>query len=185
MLQYNAEQLRAIESDIGPLLVLSGAGTGKTKVLTTRLANLIFSNRAKNFQILAVTFTNKAANEMKRRVETLIKKPVEGMYIGTFHSIGLRILRKNASYVNLKNDFTILDTDDQLRLLRQILSYLNLDKKKHNPKNYLYFIDSLKLNGFFKGVFLGTKRILRCHPIKTLGGSSGFDPAPKLKKGRK
>ena len=142
----NDQQRQAVISTEGPLLVLSGAGTGKTRVLTTRLANLIFSNKAKNFQILAVTFTNKAANEMKRRVESLIKKPVEGMYIGTFHSIGLRILRKNASYVNLKNDFTILDTDDQLRLLRQILSYLNLDKKKHNPKNYLYFIDSLKNN---------------------------------------
>ena len=140
----NDQQRQAVLSTEGPLLVLSGAGTGKTKVLTTRLANLIFSNKAKNFQILAVTFTNKAANEMKRRVESLIKKPVEGMYIGTFHSIGLRILRKNANYVNLKNDFTILDTDDQLRLLKQILSYLNLDKKKHNPKNYLYFIDSLK-----------------------------------------
>ena len=140
----NDQQRQAVLSTEGPLLVLSGAGTGKTKVLTTRLANLIFSNKAKNFQILAVTFTNKAANEMKRRVESLIKKPVEGMYIGTFHSIGLRILRKNANYVNLKNDFTILDTDDQVRLLKQILSYLNLDKKKHNPKNYLYFIDSLK-----------------------------------------
>ena len=142
----NDQQRQAVISTEGPLLVLSGAGTGKTRVLTTRLANLIFSNKAKNFQILAVTFTNKAANEMKRRVESLIKKPVEGMYIGTFHSIGLRILRKNANYVNLKNDFTILDTDDQLRLLKQILSYLNLDKKKHNPKNYLYFIDSLKNN---------------------------------------
>ena len=142
----NDQQRQAVLSTEGPLLVLSGAGTGKTKVLTTRLANLIFSNKAKNFQILAVTFTNKAANEMKRRVESLIKKPVEGMYIGTFHSIGLRILRKNSNYVNLKNDFTILDTDDQLRLLKQILSYLNLDKKKHNPKNYLYFIDSLKNN---------------------------------------
>ena len=144
LIGLNNQQREAVVSTDGPLLVLSGAGTGKTKVLTTRLANLIFSKKANMSEILAVTFTNKAANEMKMRVEKLIENPVEGMFIGTFHSIGVRILRKYASYVNLKNDFTILDTDDQLRLIKQVISFLDLDSKKYNPKNYQYFIDNLK-----------------------------------------
>ena len=140
----NKAQREAVLLTDGPLLVLSGAGTGKTKVLTSRLANLIYSNKARLSEVLAVTFTNKAAFEMKSRVSKLLGKPTEGMFIGTFHSIGVRILRKNASLINLKNDFTILDTDDQLRLVKQIISYLNLDKKLYNPKNYLYFIEQLK-----------------------------------------
>ena len=102
-----------------------------------------------------MTFTNKAALEMKQRVEKILNIPVEGMFIGTFHSIGVRFLRKHSDLINLKNDFTILDTDDQLRLLKQILSYLNLDKKKHNPKNYLYFIDLFTGKGFASS-FSGT-----------------------------
>ena len=141
----NEEQKQAVLHEDGPLLVLSGAGTGKTKVLTTRLANLIFTRNARANEIFAVTFTNKAAFEMKMRVENLIKKPVEGMYIGTFHSIGVRLLRKHAELCSLKSDFTILDTDDQLRLIKQVLSLLDLDSKKYIPKNYLYFIDSLKI----------------------------------------
>ena len=121
----NEDQRKAVLTSEGPLLVLSGAGTGKTKVLTSRLANLIFTGKAFSSQIFAVTFTNKAAFEMKIRVEKLIKKPVEGMFIGTFHSIGARILRKNAELLSLKSDFTILDTDDQKRLIKQIISFLN------------------------------------------------------------
>ena len=135
----NKEQKQAVLYLDGPLLVLSGAGTGKTKVLTTRLANLIFSRKAKTSEIFAVTFTNKAALEMKLRVEKLIKRPIEGMFIGTFHSIGVRLLRKHAELLSLKSDFTILDTDDQLRLLKQVIKLLDLDTKKFVPKNYLYF----------------------------------------------
>ena len=145
----NDDQLNAVTTTEGPLLVLSGAGTGKTKVLTSRLAHLIFSRKAKINQILAVTFTNKAAFEMKMRVEKLIKSPVEGMYIGTFHSIGAKILRKHAELVNLKRDFTILDVEDQIRLIKQVISYLNLDKKKFIAKNYQYYIDSLKNSGLY------------------------------------
>ena len=143
----NKEQKEAVLNTEGPLLVLSGAGTGKTKVLTTRLANLIFSRKAKISQIFAVTFTNKAAFEMKIRVEKLIGHPVEGMFIGTFHSIGARILRKHAGLLSLKSDFTILDTDDQTRLIKQVISMLDLDLKRFVPKNYSYFIDNLKNHG--------------------------------------
>ena len=140
----NDEQNKAVNTLDGPLLVLSGAGTGKTKVLTSRIANLINLRKAKTSEILAVTFTNKAAFEMKLRVEKLLKYPVEGMFIGTFHSIGAKLLRKHSEQVSLKNDFTILDTDDQIRLVKQVLDILNLDKKNFIPKNYLYFIDQLK-----------------------------------------
>ena len=145
----NDQQRLAVNTTEGPLLVLSGAGTGKTKVLTTRLANLIYKRLAKTSEILAVTFTNKAALEMKQRVEKILNVPVEGMYIGTFHSIGVRLLRKHADLINLKSDFTILDTDDQLRLLKQVVSYLDLDPKLYVPKNFLYMIDQVKNLGLF------------------------------------
>ena len=145
----NEQQRIAVSETNGPLLVLSGAGTGKTKVLTTRLANLIYKRLAKTNEILAVTFTNKAALEMKQRVEKILNIPVEGMFIGTFHSIGVRFLRKHSNLVNLKNDFTILDTSDQLRLLKQVISFLNLDEKRYIPKNFLYMIDQAKNLGLF------------------------------------
>ena len=145
----NEQQKIAVSETDGPLLVLSGAGTGKTKVLTTRLANLIYKRLAKTNEILAVTFTNKAALEMKQRVEKILKIPVEGMFIGTFHSIGVRFLRKHSDLINLKNDFTILDTSDQLRLLKQVISFLNLDEKRYVPKNFLYMIDQAKNLGLF------------------------------------
>ena len=145
----NEQQKIAVSETDGPLLVLSGAGTGKTKVLTTRLANLIYKRLAKTNEILAVTFTNKAALEMKQRVEKILNIPVEGMFIGTFHSIGVRFLRKHADLINLKNDFTILDTSDQLRLLKQVISFLNLDEKRYVPKNFLYMIDQAKNLGLF------------------------------------
>ena len=142
--KLNNEQKAAVNNLEGPLLVLSGAGTGKTKVLTTRLANLIFNKKAKISEILSVTFTNKAAFEMKKRVEEILQTPVEGMFIGTFHSIGVKILRKHSEMVGLKSDFTILDKDDQLRLIKQVISAMELDLKIHTPKKYLYMIDQMK-----------------------------------------
>ncbi len=143
----NSQQKNAVLNTEGPLLVLSGAGTGKTKVLTTRLANIIYTRKGGIKDILCVTFTNKAAFEMKMRVEKILKMPVEGMFIGTFHSIGAKFLRRHANLINLKNDFTILDSEDQLRLLKQVINSLDLDTKLHLPKSYLYMIDQLKNQG--------------------------------------
>ena len=143
----NSEQKKAVMNMDGPLLVLSGAGTGKTKVLTTRLANIIHSRKASISNILCVTFTNKAAFEMKSRVEKILKQPVEGMSIGTFHSIGAKFLRKHSSLIDIKNDFTILDTEDQLRLIKQVISFLDLDPKIFVPKSFLYMIDQMKNYG--------------------------------------
>ena len=117
----NPEQRAAVEALEGPVLVLAGAGVGKTRVLTTRIAHLIASGRARAHEILAVTFTNKAAREMRARV-SLFTGAHQGMpWLGTFHSIGVKILRMHAELVGLRPNFTILDTDDQLRLLKQIL----------------------------------------------------------------
>ena len=113
----NPEQREAVETLDGPVLVLAGAGTGKTRVLTTRIGHILATRRAFASQILAVTFTNKAAREMKERVGQLVGGAVEGMpWLGTFHSIGARILRYHAELVGLQPSFTVLDTDDQLRL---------------------------------------------------------------------
>ena len=126
----NPEQRRAVEALDGPVLVLAGAGVGKTRVLTTRIAHLIASGRARPHEILAVTFTNKAAREMRERVEPLTGV-AEGMpWLGTFHSIGAKILRRHAELVGLKPNFTILDTDDQIRLLKQVLQAENIDDKR-------------------------------------------------------
>jgi DNA helicase II / ATP-dependent DNA helicase PcrA len=116
----NEAQRRAAEAVDGPVLVLAGAGTGKTRVLTTRLAHILFSRRAWPSQILAVTFTNKAALEMRERLERMIGESAEGLWLGTFHSVAARLLRRHAEVVGLKPNFTILDTDDQLRLVKQI-----------------------------------------------------------------
>ena len=147
LINLNKQQKEAVLNIEGPLLVLSGAGTGKTKVLTSRLASIIYNRKAKISEIFCVTFTNKAANEMKKRVEQILKHPVEGMYIGTFHSIGLRFLRKHSELIGLKSDFTILDKDDQQRLIKQVLSLMDLDPKIHVPKQYLYMIDQAKNAG--------------------------------------
>ena len=126
----NAAQRAAVQATDGPVLVLAGAGTGKTRVLTTRLAHLLFSAKAGPHEVLAVTFTNKAAREMKARVEAHLNRPVESLWIGTFHSVGARILRTHAETVGLKPNFTILDTDDQVRLLKQLLSAAGIDEKR-------------------------------------------------------
>ncbi len=126
----NEEQRKAVVHDTGPLLVLAGAGTGKTRVLTTRIAHLLITGRARPSQILAVTFTNKAAREMLDRVASLIGGAADGMWLGTFHAIGVRVLRRHAELIGLKSNFTILDTDDQTRLIKQLLQAEGIDDKK-------------------------------------------------------
>ncbi|MCL4675397.1 MAG: ATP-dependent helicase, partial [Pararhodobacter sp.] len=116
----NAAQRDAVEALEGPVLMLAGAGTGKTRALTARIAHLIATGTARPNEILAVTFTNKAAREMKHRIGQQLGDAVEGMpWLGTFHAIGVKFLRRHAELVGLKSNFTILDTDDQLRLLKQ------------------------------------------------------------------
>lgn len=145
----NSEQCLAVETLDGPVLVLAGAGTGKTRVLTTRLAHLINTGRAWPGQVLAVTFTNKAAREMKDRVAALMGHQVEGMpWLGTFHSIGSRILRRHAELVGLDSNFTILDTDDQVRLLKQLITAEGIDEKRWPPRMMAALIDKWKNRGF-------------------------------------
>ena len=146
--KLNEVQKEAVLHDDGPLLVLAGAGTGKTGVLTTRLARILMENMALLGEILSVTFTNKAANEMKSRVGNLIGDMVTGLkWLGTFHSIGAQILRQYPEKVGLKNGFIILDTDDQLRLLKQIIKEENIDDKKWSAKGLLSLIDKWKNKG--------------------------------------
>src|SRR3954469_7508876 len=144
----NAEQREAVETLDGPLLVLAGAGTGKTRVLTTRIAHILATGRARPNEILAVTFTNKAAREMKLRVGTMVGQIVEGMpWLGTFHSIGVKIIRRHAELVGLKPDFTILDVDDQIRLLKQLLAAEGIDEKRWPARVLAGLIDSWKNRG--------------------------------------
>ena len=145
--KLNDKQKKAVETLNGPVLVLAGAGTGKTRVLTTRLAHLLNKRLAKPWEILAVTFTNKAANEMKERVQSLLKIDIERMWIGTFHSSGLKILRRHAELCFLKSDFAVIDTDDQERLIKQILESNKIDVKKHTPSNVLWMIQWFKDKG--------------------------------------
>ena len=126
----NPEQRQAVEALDGPLLVLAGAGTGKTRVLTTRLAHILATGRARPGEVLAVTFTNKAALTMTGRVERLLGRSTAGLWFGTFHAIAARILRRHAELAGLKPDFTILDSDDQIRLLRQLIRAENIDEKR-------------------------------------------------------
>lgn len=125
----NDVQLEAVETIDGPLLILAGAGTGKTRVLTSRIVNIIQKGKADYSEILAVTFTNKAANEMKQRIRDLMDTSTDGWYIGTFHSIAVRMLRKHAENIDYKNNFTILDMDDSSKLLKEILLNMNVDTK--------------------------------------------------------
>ncbi|GEB36358.1 DNA helicase [Gluconacetobacter liquefaciens] len=145
--RLNPEQRMAIETTDGPLLVLAGAGTGKTRVLTTRFAHILLSGRARPYQILAVTFTNKAAREMRERIGTLLGEPVEGLWLGTFHALCARMLRRHAEYVGLGSGFTILDTDDQLRLLKQVIEPLRIDSKRWPPQGILGVIQRWKDRG--------------------------------------
>ncbi|HRI77457.1 MAG TPA: UvrD-helicase domain-containing protein [Alphaproteobacteria bacterium] len=141
----NPAQRLAVETLDGPVLVLAGAGTGKTRVLTTRLGHLLTTGRAGPAQILAVTFTNKAAAEMKHRVSSMLGgRPVEGWWLGTFHSLCARMLRRHAERVGLKTNFTILDEDDQLRLIKQLAEAENIDAKKCPPRLLLSVISRWK-----------------------------------------
>ncbi|TAK49030.1 MAG: AAA family ATPase [Xanthobacteraceae bacterium] len=144
----NPEQREAVETLDGPVLVLAGAGTGKTRVLTSRIAHILSLGRAWPSEILAVTFTNKAAREMKERISIMVGQAVEGMpWLGTFHSIGVKILRRHAELVGLKPDFTILDVDDQIRLLKQLLAAANLDEKRWPARVLATLIDGWKNRG--------------------------------------
>jgi DNA helicase-2/ATP-dependent DNA helicase PcrA len=148
MARLNPEQRAAVEAVDGPVLVLAGAGTGKTRVLTTRIAHIMCTGRARGSQILAVTFTNKAAREMKERIGTLVGGAVEGMpWLGTFHSIGVKVLRRHAELVGLKSGFTILDVDDQIRLIKQVIESEGLDKDRWPARQLAALIDGWKNRG--------------------------------------
>jgi ATP-dependent DNA helicase UvrD/PcrA len=145
----NPEQRRAVETLDGPVLMLAGAGTGKTKALTTRIVHLLNTGRARPNEILAVTFTNKAAREMKDRVARMLGQPVEGMpWLGTFHSVCVKLLRRHAELVGLKSNFTILDTDDQIRLLKQLIKAEQIDDKRWPARQLAGVIDSWKNRAF-------------------------------------
>ncbi|TYR32398.1 AAA family ATPase [Mesorhizobium microcysteis] len=144
----NPEQRLAVETTEGPVLVLAGAGTGKTRVLTTRIAHILATGRAYPSQILAVTFTNKAAREMKHRIGVLVGEAVEGMpWLGTFHSIGVKLLRRHAELAGLRSDFTILDTDDVIRLIKQLIQAEGLDDKRWPARQFAQIIDGWKNKG--------------------------------------
>jgi DNA helicase-2/ATP-dependent DNA helicase PcrA len=144
----NPEQREAVETLEGPVLVLAGAGTGKTRVLTTRIAHILSQGRARPAEILSVTFTNKAAREMKHRLGQMLGHAVEGMpWLGTFHSIGGRILRFHAELAQLKSNFTVLDVDDQVRLLKQLLQAENIDDKRWPARMLAGLIDGWKNRG--------------------------------------
>ena len=145
----NKDQLQAVIQTEGSYLILAGAGSGKTRVLTFKILHLLVEKKAFPNQVLAVTFTNKAALEMKIRVSSLLKQPIEKMWIGTFHSLSLKILRSHCELVGLKRNFIIIDTDDQLNLIKQICEQENINIKEKTPKYYLNAIDNFKNNGIF------------------------------------
>ena len=150
--QLNAPQRDAVLTTEGPVLMLAGAGTGKTAALTARLAHLIATRRAWPSEILCVTFTNKAAREMRERVSRHIGDAVEGMpWLGTFHSIGARMLRRHAELVGLESNYTIIDTDDQLRLLKQLIQENDLDEKRWPARQLAGLIDRWKNRGLNPG----------------------------------
>ncbi|MFZ4690270.1 MAG: ATP-dependent helicase [Polymorphobacter sp.] len=148
----NAPQRQAVLTTEGPVLILAGAGTGKTRALTARLAHILFSRLAWPSEVLAVTFTNKAAREMRHRMTMLVGDMAEGLpYLGTFHAIAARMLRKHAGLVGLDGNFTILDTDDQLRLLKQVIAEAGLEEKRWPAKQLAGMIDRWKNRGELPG----------------------------------
>ncbi|MGB1034564.1 MAG: ATP-dependent helicase, partial [Primorskyibacter sp.] len=141
----NPAQRQAVETLDGPVLMLAGAGTGKTRALTARIVHLLNTGRARPHEILAVTFTNKAAREMKTRVGGMLGHTVEGMpWLGTFHAICVKLLRRHAELVELKSNFTILDSDDQLRLLKQLVAASGIDDKRWPARMLAGIIDGWK-----------------------------------------
>jgi DNA helicase II / ATP-dependent DNA helicase PcrA len=149
--RLNPEQREAVETVDGPLLVLAGAGTGKTRVLTTRFAHILLTNRAFPSQVLAVTFTNKAAREMRERVGAILGRPAEGLWLGTFHALCARMLRRHAELVGLTSSFNILDSDDQLRLLKQVMEAMRIDIKRWLPQAMMAAIQKWKDRGLPPG----------------------------------
>jgi DNA helicase-2/ATP-dependent DNA helicase PcrA len=145
--RLNAEQREAVETLDGPLLVLAGAGTGKTSVLTARFAHILLTGRAYPGQVLGVTFTNKAAREMRERIAEILGRPVEGLWLGTFHALCARMLRRHAEQVGLTSTFTILGTDDQLRLLKQVMEAENIDTRRWVPPAMMAVIQRWKDRG--------------------------------------
>ncbi|HTW28132.1 MAG TPA: UvrD-helicase domain-containing protein [Acetobacteraceae bacterium] len=145
--RLNPEQREAVETLEGPLLVLAGAGTGKTRVLTTRFAHILVSGRAAPGQVLAVTFTNRAAREMRERVSAILGRPAEGLWLGTFHALCARMLRRHAPLAGLTAGFTILDTDDQIRVLKQVMEAARLDAKRWAPPALMAIIQRWKDRG--------------------------------------
>ena len=145
--RLNEAQRAAVETVDGPLLVLAGAGTGKTRVLTTRFAHILITRRAWPSQVLAVTFTNKAAREMRERVGAMLGQPVEGLWLGTFHALCARMLRRHAPLVGLEANFSILDADDQLRLLKQVMEAERIDTKRWAPPALMGIIQRWKDRG--------------------------------------
>jgi DNA helicase II / ATP-dependent DNA helicase PcrA len=143
----NEGQLRAVAAVDGAVLVLAGAGTGKTRVLTTRLAHILGTGRAYPGEVLAVTFTNKAAREMKERLDAMVGAAANGVWLGTFHALAARILRRHAETVGLRSNFTILDSDDQQRLLKQIIAAANLDERRWPARALLALIERWKDRG--------------------------------------
>ena len=144
----NKAQKDAVLNTEGPNLIVAGAGSGKTRVLTTRLAHIINEKKAWPNQILCVTFTNKAAKEMQNRVMNYVKGSSNSVpWLGTFHSISVKFLRRHAEALNLKSNFTILDTDDQKKLIRKIVKAEDLDAKKFSPQLIMYYIDKWKNKG--------------------------------------
>lgn len=144
----NEAQTEAVLTTEGPVLVLAGAGTGKTRVLTTRIGHILSQGLARPNEILAVTFTNKATREMKSRIGQMIGAEVEGMpWLGTFHAIGVKILRRHAELAGLKSNFTILDSDDSLRLMKQLIKADNIDEKRWPPRRLANLIDGWKNRG--------------------------------------
>ncbi|NDF11555.1 MAG: DNA helicase II [Proteobacteria bacterium] len=144
----NESQREAVVTTEGPVLVLAGAGTGKTRVLTSRIAHILQQNLAFPSQILAVTFTNKAAREMQHRIEGMAGPNAGGLWLGTFHSIGVKILRRHAELVGLKSSFTILDDDDQMRLLKNLMAEYHIDDKRWPVKTLSYLIQRFKDRGY-------------------------------------
>ena len=142
----NKSQMEAVLHTSGPLLIVAGAGSGKTKVLTSRIAHILKNNKAFPNQILSVTFTNKAAREMQNRVSGMLNNKEVGLpWLGTFHSICAKILRRHAQAVNLSQNFSIIDQDDQLRLIKSICNAENIDIKKISPNFILSLINKLKI----------------------------------------
>jgi DNA helicase II / ATP-dependent DNA helicase PcrA len=167
----NPEQSEAVRSVDGPVLVLAGAGTGKTRVLTTRIAHILGQGLARPWEILCVTFTNKAAREMRERTERLIGPLAEGLSnLGTFHSIAAQILRRHAERVGLKSNFAILDDDDQLRIIKQIMDAEGLDQKRYPPKTFAWHLDDWKNKG------LTPEKLVNANPSEgtDFGGKKGL-----------